>query len=143
MQGRAVWALALGQTLTYATLYYCFAALLPHLEQAITGLQYGAAADRDAAARKRTDAFWTPLAIAHDDLDLGWIAAQGLRSKLCIGCCMALALSGCATGNTHMTIFKPVHPSRLPALTAGLDIEGCSNSDPLAPLAPLVLMVSL
>lgn len=34
MQGRAVWALALGQTLTYATLYYGFAALLPHLEAA-------------------------------------------------------------------------------------------------------------
>ena len=34
MQGRAVWALALGQTLTYATLYYGFAALLPYLEEA-------------------------------------------------------------------------------------------------------------
>lgn len=31
--GPAVWALALGQTLTYAGLYYSFAALLPALEQ--------------------------------------------------------------------------------------------------------------
>lgn len=32
--GAAVWALAVGQTLTYAALYYSFAALLPHLEAA-------------------------------------------------------------------------------------------------------------
>lgn len=31
-EGLAVWLLALGQTLTYAALYYSFAALLPHLE---------------------------------------------------------------------------------------------------------------